>query len=174
MDRGLSTSGATIRVVLSRYEIEQALFVAGQRNKSAADRELHGAHGAPEGEEGEALHVVGCLGEKAVAKHFNLYWNGSIDNNDAPDVGGLLEVRTRTKDSYDLLLRDRDKKICPYVLVFGTVTSPVFILKGWTTLKEGRIPANIARHGGGPPAYFVTQSKLHPMSTLASYWAGAL
>ena len=52
------------------------------------------------------LHVEGALGEMALAKHLGVYWDGKGEMR-APDVGNI-DVRTRSKHSYDLIVHDRD------------------------------------------------------------------
>lgn len=99
----------------------------------------------------------------AVAKHLNRYWNGALGNLKADDVSSI-QVRTRTKHSYDLIVHpdDPDEKV--FVLVTGL--PPRFRVHGWAIgafckdMKHWKDPA------GGRPAFFVPKSELIQMSEL--------
>ena len=129
---------------------------------------LSGRYGAPENEGSEELDIVSTRGEMAVAKGLNLYWSGSVGDYGAVDVGGLVEVRTRTKDWHSLIVHPEDKKDMPYVLVDASKV-PDMRLVGWVYAHQ----AMDEKYWGDPskknrPAYFMPQNKLRRIEELIS------
>src|SRR5262245_8263727 len=109
-----------MRTKLLFREIGQAWSVAGQRAvvalKDSIERNTngHGAYGARVVD--EQADVLGCLGEIAVAKAFNLYWSGKF--GDAGDVGFMVEVRASFKrPRLGLVVHHKDKDHLPFVCV---------------------------------------------------------
>lgn len=153
-------------VKLTWPEMQTAYLIASQRRIMNMRKLLAGKYGAPEHEGSEELDIVSTRGEMAVAKGLNLFWSGSVGDYGAVDVGGLVEVRTRTKDWHALILHDSDKNEAPYVLVDASKT-PTFRLVGWMFGKDGKQkrfwsdPSKKNRH-----AYFVDQQYLEPMEKL--------
>lgn len=114
-------------------------------------------------EDGWTLHIEGACGEQAVAKHLGMYWSGNLGNLKAADVGSL-QVRTRSRHNYDLLLHRTDADESAWVLVTGA--APRFSLRGWCFGREGKDEKFWKDPAGGRPAFFVPQSVLRPMSEL--------
>ena len=77
------------------------------------------------------------------------------------DLGGNVEVKwTKYKDGH-LLLSDRDRDSDIAILVTGQ--SPIYYLCGWIPIKTAKRPARKRSDG----AYWINQSDLNPMLTLA-------
>ena len=110
-------------------------------------------------------HVEGAAGEMAVAKAFGFYWSGSVGDRKAKDVGGL-QVRTRSRTDYDLILHDHDNDGDRFVLVVGL--APRFSLVGWIYGHEGKKREYWKDPARERPAYFVPQAVLHSMDELMS------
>jgi hypothetical protein len=110
------------------------------------------------------MHIEGAGGECAVAKALKLYWSGSVDTFKREGDVGDLEVRTRSEDWHELLIRPDDPSAI-YVLVVGKI--PHFRLVGWIHSSVAKQRNDwLKPHGGRPPAYFVPQSELRPIEEL--------
>jgi hypothetical protein len=158
-----------VRVVLTPPEMTLALLVGGFRqvtNLRDGRRDRYGA--SPE--RGWQCHIEGAAGELAVAKWLNLYWSGQLGRLWAPDVG-RLEVRTRSRDDYELLVHPDDPAAAVFVLVVGRM--PTFRLVGWIRGAEATRRGRWDDPAGGRPAYFVPQAALAPLATLRRGMAGA-
>ena len=101
------------------------------------------------------------MGEMALAKHLGIYWDGKGQMR-APDVGDV-DVRTRSKHTYDLIVHDRDDDGRFIYLLTGGNGAYRF---------HGGIYAGDAKHerywkdpAGGRPAYFIPQSDLQNPTT---------
>lgn len=110
------------------------------------------------------LDLKGCMAEVAVARHLNMFWSGTLDDFNAMDVGGCVEVRSIWKRRSDcMLLHDTDRhKEAPVVLVW--VDPPNFTLLGWAPWWEGGLDKywrNTSR-----PCYFVPQEVLYDIAGL--------
>jgi hypothetical protein len=153
-------------VTLTWAEMQTAYMIASQRRIMNMRKGLAGRYGAPEQEGSEELDIVSTRGEMAVAKGLNLYWSGSVGDYGAIDVGGLVEVRTRTKNWHSLIIHPQDRDWAPYVLVDASDT-PNMRLVGWVLGADGKDD----RFWSDPskknrPAYFIEQSELRPMGEL--------
>jgi hypothetical protein len=151
-----------VEVVLEWYELAIAAQVGLSRQMRAMQMKRPDKHGL-DPEKGWSVHIEGAAGEMALAKHKRVYWDGSVDVfKSAGDVGDI-QVRTRSKSWYELLVRkdDRDEDI--FVLVTGL--APNFAIVGWAYGHEAKlIPAK--DHGGREPAHFMPQGNLRDIDTL--------
>lgn len=95
----------------------------------------------------------GALGEVAVAKWLNIFWNGNIGRYNAPDVGPL-QVRATRADPPHLYLHPPDKDDDMFVLV--QINRGVAYIHSWCYAREGKDPrfwGDLYQHNR--PAYFV-------------------
>lgn len=118
-------------------------------------------HGfVPKEEAGWCLHIEGACGEAAVAKALNRFWDGSVDSfKSGGDVGGI-QVRTRSRHDYELIVRADDRDTDVFVLVTGR--APTFRVVGYILGRDAKRPEFLQRHGNRPGAYFVPYSVLTP------------
>lgn len=114
-------------------------------------------------DDGWRAHIEGACGECAVAKFLGMYWNGSLGKLRAADVG-TLQVRTRSRHDYDLIVHPGDEDDSPFVLVTGT--APVYVLRGWIRGRDAKLPEFWSDPAGGRPAFFMPQSRLRAMRDL--------
>ena len=151
--------GTEVRLTMS--EVSLAAGVGMRRQiMSLFSPDAHGC----DGKEGWTLHIEGAGGELAVAKLLNIYWDGSVGTfSNGGDVG-RLQVRTRSRLDYELIVRPRDRDEDLFVLVVGRI--PVFHVVGWIRGRDARRPEWLAEHGGRPAAHFVPQDALHEMGEL--------
>lgn len=145
-----------VEVTLTWFEAARAAEVGVQRQIQALARNLPDAFGY-EGD-GWAAHIEGAAGEMALAKAMNWYWGGTVNTfKHGGDVGNV-QVRTRTRDHYELIVRDNDRDDDVFYLVTGTV--PTFRVVGWILGKDAKRPEFSHMHGGRPAAYFVPHNAL--------------
>lgn len=147
-----------ITIRLDENQLRLAALVASSRHAQDVARAYKEAHGAT----GNSLDsgYVGCVGEIAVAKHYNLFWDGALGKLNAPDVG-ILQVRASALPNPSLLLHPKDKDKEPFIS--ARVRGRDVDLLGWVYAFEGK-KEEFWRTSTGRPAYFVRS--LRPMSTL--------
>lgn len=110
------------------------------------------------------VHIEGAMGELAVAKYLGVYWSGSVNTfKNLPDVDSL-EIRTRSKPEYELIVRENDSDDSVFVLVTGKC--PKYTLVGCIPGAQAKSPQWRKTHGGRPPAYFVPHSALLPVAEI--------
>lgn len=150
-----------MKVTLTWYEVAMASHVGWMRQlkaMTAGKVDRHGYDGA-----GWSEHCEGACGEMALAKGLRIYWDGSVDTWAAHDLPGL-QVRTRSKHDYELIVRPVDADDSPWVLVTGK--APSYWVRGWMLGSEAKRPEWMQSHGGRPAAYFVPHSALRPVDEL--------
>jgi hypothetical protein len=111
-------------------------------------------------------HIEGACGEIAVAKYLGIYWGGSVNTFKSEDLGGGIQVRTRSRDDYDLIVRPGDNDDEIFVLVTGRC--PHYTIRGWILGRDAKQGEFRADHGGRSSAYFVPQERLQCPSNLRS------
>lgn len=122
-------------ITLTASEIELAAMVAFKRQGMNFGNDV-----ATKWDGGKfEMHVHGAFGECAVAKYLNLHWMGTVGEWRSCDVGGLVEVRTRSKDWHDLSIKSSDKDHTPIVLA-RTHNLPRVELVGWIKVRDCRCP----------------------------------
>lgn len=150
-----------MRVTLTWNEAAMAADVGRRRQLESLRSGLRDKHGY-EGD-GWGNHIEGAMGEIALAKHLGVYWDGSINTFKANDLPGL-QVRTRSRPTYELIIRKDDSPDERFVLVTGRC--PNYTIQGWIAGRDGMQEQWLAAHGGRAPAYFVPHSALRPISEL--------
>lgn len=150
-----------MKVVLDWYEVSRAALVGVSRNVEASRR---GCVSARKIEDEWSAHINGALGECAFAKASGMYWSGSVNTFKAADIGDNIQVRTRTRHEYDLIVRDSDKDGDVYVLVTGGPNE--FLVHGWIPCADAKDQRYAANYGGYGQAYFVPKADLRPIEEL--------
>jgi hypothetical protein len=150
-----------MNIKLTAHELMQAVTVGGMRQISALMNKLPDKHGfdGP----GWSEHIEGFCGELAVAKAINCYCSGSVNTfKVGGDLGEKIQVRTRSKHSYELIVRPGDRDDDVFVLVTGR--SPDFVVRGWIAGRDAKRDDWKKTHGGRDEAFFVPQAALEPMA----------
>jgi hypothetical protein len=115
---------------------------------------------------GADFHVMGAIGEAAVAKHYGILWEpmafGRIDVGD-------LEVRATDYHLGRLVLHPNDRNSCPYILA-RLHKLPVVVLVGWMIGEDAKRDewwgeCNPAKPNGRP-AFWVPNDLLHAVEEL--------
>lgn len=150
-------------ITLAWFELATAAQVGLRRHIEALMKGLPDKYGFNQ-ETGWNVHIEGAAGEMAVAKCLNMFWNGSVNTFKRDADVGKLQVRTRSKEDYDLLVRPDDRDGDVFVLVTGK--APTFKVHGWRYGVDAKQPEFMQTHGGRDPAYFVPKSKLRNLTSL--------
>lgn len=156
-----------INITLSWYEVSQAAKVGCQRQIQCLIKEMENKANADHEFDWDN-HIQGAAGEMAFARAFNLYWSYSVNKFKVEgDVCGI-EIKTRLKHSYDLLIRPGDPKGRRNVLVTGMI--PHLRIHGWLHDDECRLDKywrdDIAKSKNRPPAWFIPKNVLNPLETV--------
>jgi hypothetical protein len=146
-----------MEVKLTLGELHMAAQIGTLRHIEALRKGLPDRYGF-DGETGWTVHIEGAAGEIAVGKTLGIYWGGSVNTFKTEADVGKLEVRTRSKDYYELLIRDSDSSDSAYVLVTGK--APTYNVVGWIFGKDAKQPQWKKEYGGRPAAYFVPHDSL--------------
>lgn len=142
------------RVHLEAFECRMAAEVGLRRQLAKlGQHDAHGFNG-----DGWGIHIEGAAGELAVAKALNLYWSGSVDTFKVGGDVGSLQVRTRSRSDYDLIVRAADRDGDLFVLVTGKM--PDLWVRGWMYGKEAKSSEFEQTYGDRPKAWFVPAAHL--------------
>lgn len=150
-------------ITLTPQEAQYAAMVGIQRHIEALRAARPDRYGANT-DDGWTLHIEGAAGELAVAKHLGVYWAAPVNTYSTGGDVGALQVRTRSRHDYDLIVRPKDRDTDRFILVTGR--TPHFRLHGWITGAEAKQDRYLQTHGGREPAWFVPAANLHPMEEL--------
>lgn len=146
---------------LTPAEMVIATTVAAMRHAEALHSHRADRHGLRADDDGLAKHMLGAAGEIAVARLLGRYWGGDVCTFKRADIGTSVQVRTRSRDDYDLIVRHDDADGDVFILVTGSLSR--LTVRGWVYGHEAKRPEYLAPHGGRPEAYFVPQSALRPV-----------
>lgn len=148
-------------IELSNYEIYSAGVVGLRRRIDSIDRKLKGKFGF----NGDtwSTDIDGALGELAVAKMFNVYWDAGVGTFKAPDVD-RFQVRSTKLPNGCLIIRDNDNEDSIFILVTGE--PPILTVAGWIKAEDGKLDKWKRAPNGRSESWFVPRTALHPMEEL--------
>lgn len=126
-------------------------------------RDAHGFNGV----NGLQRHIEGACGEIAAAVVLGLPFEDTINTFKLPDLPFKIQVRTRSKPYYELIVRMDDPDDEIFVCVTGT--APNFAVRGWMYGGDAKRPEWIRTHGGREPAWFVPHACLRTVAELMPY-----
>ena len=156
-----------IQFVFSKEEKQQAMDEGLRRQSINEAKRLHGRNNGPRfGNKALEVHLLGAAGEMAVASHLGmkqfLYQETEAKrgSDDLPNI----DVKTRSKHHYDLIVQKNDNPRKKFVLV--TIENHQTLLHGWCYGGEAMDEKYWADPARGRPAYFVPKEVLHPLDTL--------
>lgn len=144
---------------LTWAELMQAAICGVMRHITSLRDKRPDRHGADLSGDGWSLHIEGAAGEIAFARARGCYWSSSVNTFSLPDVGDV-QVRTRSRHDYELIVRDCDKDGDVFALVTGR--APEFVVRGWIRGGDAKRKEWRREHGGREAAFFVPQAELHP------------
>lgn len=150
-----------IEVRLTTDELMMAASAASLRHVESIMSGRPDRHGAARSDDGLGKHFEGACGEIAYCKARNVHWSASVNSFKGPDVGQNVQIRTRSRHDYDLIVRADDSDLDWFVLVTGK--PPTFIVRGYIRGREAKQAHWLKNHGGHGDAYFVPVSALKPI-----------
>jgi hypothetical protein len=114
------------------------------------------------------MHKLGALGEVAVASHLNLeehLFSETTPQRGSCDLPGDIEVKTRSRHYYDLIVQRDERQDKKLVLV--TVENNQIFIHGWCIAGDVMKTEYWSDPAGGRPAYFVPKNVLRSMDELS-------
>jgi hypothetical protein len=156
-----------IEFVFSDEERQQAMEEGLRRQGFNESKGLRGRNGgAWKGSKALDIHLLGAAGEMAVASYLGLkqhLYKETEARRGSDDLPGI-DVKTRSRHSYDLIVQKNEDARKKFVLV--TIESQKTFLHGWCYGHEAMQERFWADPARGRPAYFVGKEHLRPMETL--------
>lgn len=152
-------------IELNNIDFRKAVKIGEQRQEEALVKNLPDKYGF-DGVAGLAIHIEGACGEMAVAQALDIPWDATVNTfKSLPDLRNGIEVRTRSKSEYDLLVRADDKDDKIFVLVIRKGPQKFDVI-GWILAKDAKQEQWIKTYGNRPPAYFVPKEHLLKIESL--------
>jgi hypothetical protein len=156
-----------IEFVFSEQERQQAMEEGLRRQRVNESKALRGRNGgAWKGSKALEIHLLGAAGEVAVASYLNMkehLFKETEARRGSDDLPGM-DIKTRSKHSYDLIVQKREDPQKRFVLV--TIQDQKTLLHGWCYGHEAMQEQFWADPAKGRPAYFIPRSVLHSMESL--------
>jgi hypothetical protein len=109
-----------------------------------------------------AAHIQGAIGEIVVAKARDRYFMPTVNNFKEADLGGIIQVRLRTKHEWQMIVRDDDDP--NHIFVHVTGEGPEYCIRGWAYGRTVMLPAYRQNHGNRVESWFVPESALKSFS----------
>jgi hypothetical protein len=157
-----------ISFVFSEEERRLAMEEGMRRQRVNEVRGLRGRNGgAWKGSKALDIHLLGAAGEVAVASYLGMkehLFKETEARRGSDDLPGGIDVKTRSKTRYDLIVQKNEDVRKKFVLV--TIENQKTFLHGWCYGHEAMQERFWADPARGRPAYFVTKEHLRPMETL--------
>jgi hypothetical protein len=157
-----------ISFVFSEEERRLAMEEGMRRQRVNEARGLRGRNGgAWQGSKALDIHLLGAAGEVAVASYLGLkehLFKDTEAKRGSDDLPGGIDVKTRSKASYDLIVQRQSDPNRKFVLV--TIESQQTLIHGWCYGKDAMQSQFWKDPARGRPAYFVPQDFLYPMESI--------
>ena len=156
-----------IEFVFTEDERQQAVKEGLRRQGFNESKGLRGRNGgAWKGSKALDIHLLGAAGEVAVASYLNLkgeLFKETEAKKNSDDLPGI-DVKTRSKASYDLIVQRGSDPQKKFVLV--TIENQQTLLHGWCYGHEALQERFWADPARGRPAYFFPKEALRSMNLL--------
>jgi len=150
---------------------EEAYIEAVRRQKTNENLNLSGRNNGPAtGNAALQIHILGAIGELAVAEYLNLEKYVFAETNAVRgsfDLPPNIDVKTRSKHWMDLVIQLDDDP--SKIFVHATCEDKKVRMHGWTYGHRVMKDNFIKDPAGNRPAYFVREWALHPMHLLKDY-----
>jgi hypothetical protein len=157
-----------ISFVFSEEERRLAMEEGMRRQRVNEARGLRGRNGgAWQGSKALDIHLLGAAGEVAVASYLGLkehLFKEAEAKRGSDDLPGGIDVKTRSKSRYDLIVQKQEDPNKVFVMV--TIENQRTLLHGWCYGHEAMKEEYWADPARGRPAYFVPKEALHSMDAL--------
>jgi hypothetical protein len=156
-----------ISFVFSEEERRLAMEEGMRRQRVNEARGLRGRNGgAWQGSKALDIHLLGAAGEMAVASHLgmkHLLYKETQAKKGSDDLPGM-DIKTRSKHSYDLIVQKNEDPRKKFVLV--TIQDKTTLIHGWCYGHEATKEEYWADPARGRPAYFVPKKALRSIDEL--------
>jgi hypothetical protein len=156
-----------VEFVFTEQERQQAIEEGLRRQRVNESKALRGRNGgAWKGSKALDIHLLGAAGEVAVASYLGMkehLFKETEARRGSDDLPGM-DIKTRSKHSYDLIVQRQEDPRKKFVLV--TIFQQQTLLWGWCYGHEALQERFWADPARGRPAYFVGKEHLRPMETL--------
>lgn len=156
-----------VQFIFSDEERTLAMAEGMRRQGTNESQKLRGRNGgAWRGPKALDIHLLGAAGEMAVASHLGLksfLYQETQAKRGSDDLPGI-DVKTRSKHKYDLIVQKNEDPRKKFVLV--TIEDQTTLLHGWCYGEEAMKDEYWADPARGRPAYFVPKDVLRSMNTL--------
>lgn len=157
-----------IEFVFSEEERKQAMEEGQRRQRVNEAKGLRGRNkGAWRGDKALEIHLLGAAGEMAVASYLGLkehLYKETEAKRGSADLPDNIDVKTRSKASYDLIVQKGESPDKRFVLV--TIQEQKTLIHGWCYGYEAMQEQYWADPARGRPAYFVPKEALKPIESL--------
>jgi hypothetical protein len=157
-----------VEFVFTEQERQQAMEEGLRRQGFNESKGLRGRNGgAWQGSKALDIHLLGAAGEVAVASYLGLkdhLFKETEARRGSDDLPGGIDVKTRSKASYDLIVQKREDPRKKFVLV--TIENQKTLLHGWCYGEEAMEEKYWADPARGRPAFFVPKTVLRSMESL--------
>lgn len=156
-----------IEFVFSEEERKLAMEEGMRRQGVNEAKGLRGRNkGAAVGQKALDIHLLGAAGEMAVASHLGMknHLYREIEAKRGSDDLPGIDVKTRSKHQYDLIVQRNESPNKKFVLV--TIENKTTLIHGWCYGHEAMQEQYWADPARGRPAYFVPKEALKPLSSL--------
>ena len=156
-----------IQFIFSDEERKLAMAEGARRQGTNENQGLRGRNGgAWKGNKALDIHLLGAAGEMAVASHLGIkqhLYKETEAKRGSDDLPGI-DVKTRSKHKYDLIVQKNEDPRKKFVLV--TIEDQTTFIHGWCYGKDAMKDEYWADPARGRPAYFIPKEKLSPLNTL--------
>lgn len=152
-----------VEIHLTAEDLSLAEVEAVRRQSYNESKGLRGRNRAPAtGNKALQFHRLGCIGEVAAATFLGLR-DGLFANSEpvrgSGDLPGGIDVKTRAKHGYDLLVQLKDDPGKRFLLVTYEWSGPA-IIHGWCLGADAMCEAYIKTYVPGRTCYAVPQLDL--------------
>jgi hypothetical protein len=158
-----------VEFVFTEQERQQAMEEGLRRQRVNESKALRGRNGgAWKGSKALDIHLLGAAGEVAVASYLGMkehLFKETEARRGSDDLPGGIDVKTRSRSCYDLIVQKGSDNRKKYVLV--SIESQKTLLHGWCYGEEAMQERFWADPARGRPAYFMPKECLRPMETLS-------
>jgi len=158
-----------VSFVFSEEERRLAMEEGMRRQGTNEAQGLRGRNGgAWKGSKALDIHLLGAAGEVAVASYLGMkehLFKETEARRGSDDLPGI-DVKTRSKSHYDLIVQRQSEPGKKFVLV--TIENQQTLIHGWCYGRDAMKEEFWADPARGRPAYFVPKEVLRCMDTLSS------
>jgi len=157
-----------VEFVFTEQERQQAMEEGLRRQRVNESKALRGRNGgAWKGSKALDIHLLGAAGEVAVASYLGMkehLFKETEARRGSDDLPGGIDVKTRSRHKYDLIVQKNEDARKKFVLV--TIESQKTFLHGWCYGYEAMEEEYWADPARGRPAFFVPKTVLRSMESL--------